>query len=82
MKNYDFDYEIKHFSNKSSEISNPQTRSLSIIVAFNALFQATDYHFVKLNKIKNDSDLLKSVNEYAVLMTISIKIWCSSNIFS
>lgn len=73
MKNYDFDYEIKHFSNKSSEISNPQTRSLSIIVAFNALFQATDYHFVKLNKIKNDSDLLKSVNEYAVLMTISIK---------
>ena len=73
MKSYDFDYEIKHFSNRSSEVSNPQTRSLSIIVAFNALFQATDYHFVDVNKIKNDDDLLKSINEYAVLMTISIK---------
>lgn len=73
MKNYDFDYEIKHFSNKSSEVSNPQTRSLSIIVAFNALFQATDYHFVDLNKIKNNEDLLRSINDYAVLMTISIK---------
>lgn len=73
MKDYDFDYEIKHFSNRSSEVSNPQTRSISIIVSFNALFQATDYHYVDTKKILTDKDLAKCVNKYVVSKRISMK---------
>lgn len=73
MKDYDFDYEIKHFSNRSSDVSNPQTRSLSIIVSFNALFQATDYHYVNTRKIRNNKDLTECVNKYVISKRISMK---------
>lgn len=73
MRNYSFDYEIKRLSNRSSEASNPQTRSLSIIVSFNALFQATDYHYVSLSKIKSQRNFSKLVNEYMVSKRISMK---------
>ena len=68
-----FDYEIKRFSNQSSEASNPQTRSLSIIVSFNALFQATDYHYVDLSKIRTQRDLAQAVNEYMGAKKIVMK---------
>lgn len=73
MSDYDFDYEIKRLSNRSSEATNPQTRSLSIIVGFNALFQATDYHYVDLSKIRSNRRFLKAVNEYMVTKRISMK---------
>ena len=63
---FGFDYEIKKFSNKSSENANPQVRSLSIIVSFNSIFQGTDYYYVDINKIKDSKVFDKAIGNYLV----------------
>lgn len=73
MDNASFNYEIKRFSNKSSDVSNPQLRSLSILVAFNARFQATDYHYTKENRISNSKSFHKAVRMYLGFKKISLK---------
>ncbi len=70
---FDFEFEVKGFSNKSSKDANPQMRTLSIIVSFNSLFQGTDYHYTNVKKIRSDKAFNTTVNSYLVAKKIPAK---------
>lgn len=63
---FNFNYEIKKFSNRSSDSANPQTRGLSIIISFNSIFQGTDYYYIDIKKVKNADDFDNVVGNYLV----------------
>lgn len=73
LQNYNFNYELKRFSNKASCASNPQSRSKSIIVSFNGDFQATDYHYIRNQNIDSQKQLYSEVIRYMSQRMISIK---------
>lgn len=73
MSEYGFEYEVKRFSNKASEAANPQTRSISIIVSFNSIFQGTDYQYVDIKTLDSKEAFESLYNTYLVAKKISIK---------